>query len=97
MSTSITNPPYEVLATDVRIEAELFVVVLNDGREVGVPYAWFWRLAEATLQQRRNWRLIGGGDGIHWEEIDEDISVRGILRGKPENPAGRPKIAGVPA
>ena len=97
MSTSTTNPAYEVLATDVRIEAELFVVVLNDGREVGVPYAWFWRLSEATPQQRRNWRLIGEGDGIHWEEIDEDISVRGILRGKPENPARRPKTAGVPA
>ena len=97
MSTSITNPAYEVLATDVRIEAELFVVVLNDGREVGVPYAWFWRLSEATPQQRRNWRLIGEGDGIHWEEIDEDISVRGILRGKPENPARRPETTGVPA
>lgn len=90
MSTSITNPPFEALATDVRIEAELFVVKLNDGREVGVPYSWFWRLDEANMEQRRNWRLIGKGDGIHWEDIDEDISVRGILWGKPDNPARRP-------
>lgn len=97
MNTSITNPTFEILATGVRIEADLFVVVLNDGREVGVPYSWFWRLDEATPAQRGNWRLIGEGDGIHWEEIDEDISVRGILRGKPDNPARRPKRVTVSA
>ncbi|WP_420459583.1 DUF2442 domain-containing protein [Neolewinella sp.] len=81
----------EPLATDVRIEAERFYAVLEDGREIGVPYDWFWRLAKATEEQRGNWRFIGKGAGIHWEDIDEDISIKGILKGKPENPARPPK------
>jgi hypothetical protein len=94
---TLDDAPHEVLAIDVRIEAELFVVRLNDGREIGVPYSWFWRLEEATEEERRNWKLIGEGDGIHWEEIDEDISVKGILRGKPSNPARRPGRLTVPS
>ncbi|MCB0629948.1 MAG: DUF2442 domain-containing protein [Saprospiraceae bacterium] len=76
-----------IKATSVRIEKEMFYVLLEDGREVGVPYHWFWRLAEATDEQRKHWRFISGGYGIHWEEkeIDEDISIAGILKGN-KNP-----------
>ena len=87
------NKPF---ATDVRIEAERFYVSLDDGREIGVPYSWFWRLDEANDQQRANWRFIGEGEGIHWEELDEDISIKGILKGKPENPAKPPRKALLP-
>lgn len=85
----------DIRAVDVRIEEELFYVKLEDGREIGVPYSWFWRLAEAAAEQRRNWRFISGGYGIHWEDIDEDISVAGLLKGnKNPNP---PKMRAKPA
>ncbi|MBI2369267.1 MAG: DUF2442 domain-containing protein [Deltaproteobacteria bacterium] len=58
-------------------------VVLSDGRTISVPLAWFPRLLEATARQRAEWELIGGGIGIHWESIDEDISVASLLH--PEN------------
>ena len=60
----------------------MFHVLLEDGRELGVPYTWFWRLADATPAQRKRWRFISGGYGIHWEEIDEDISIEGLLLGR---------------
>jgi hypothetical protein len=59
---------------------ERLIVTLADGREVSAPIAWFPRLAEAPDEQRRNWRFIGRGHGIHWPEIDEDISVASLLR-----------------
>ena len=77
----------EIKALDVRLEEKLFFAILEDGRQIGVPYAWFWRLEKATEEERKNWRFIGGGTGIHWEDLDEDISIMGILKGKPENPA----------
>lgn len=67
------------LATDVRIKSSALLVSLADGREISVPLEWFPRLLKATRTQRSNWRLIGGGIGIHWEEIDEDISVEALL------------------
>lgn len=67
------------LATDVRVRPDALHVTLADGREISVPLAWFPRLQKATRQQRARWRLIGGGVGIHWEEIDEDISVGALL------------------
>jgi hypothetical protein len=66
-------------AVSVRIEAHKFFVHLEDGREIGVPYSWFPRLAGATPAQREQWRLIGKGTGIHWEALDEDLSVNGLL------------------
>lgn len=75
----------DIKATDVRMEKDMFYVLLEDGRELGVPYQWFWRLAQATIDQRQNWRFISGGYGIHWEDIDEDISIAGILKGN-KNP-----------
>ena len=59
--------------------ADEMVVELEDGRRVFVPLAWFARLAAATDAQRADWRLIGGGVGIHWPQLDEDLSVRGLL------------------
>lgn len=67
-------------AVDVRVSNEHVLVVLADGRELAAPLAWFPRLAEATDEQRRNWRLIGRGHGIHWPDVDEDISVESLLR-----------------
>lgn len=67
-------------ATSIRIEPDKFFVILEDGREIGVPYRWFPRLAAATPAQRSQWRLIGRGRGIHWEEVDEDLLVSALLR-----------------
>jgi hypothetical protein len=58
------------------------VVDLSDGRTLSVPIAWFPRLLHATLAERRNWRLIGRGEGIHWPELDEDISIEGLIAGR---------------
>jgi len=56
---------------------------LSDGRSVSVPLVWYPRLAHGTPAERTNWRLIGRGDGVHWPELDEDISVEGVLAGRP--------------
>ena len=58
-------------------------VRLMDGRTISVPLVWYPRLLNNTQQQRKNWRIAGGGYGIHWEEIDEDLSTEGLLRGAP--------------
>ena len=71
----------EPLAVDVRVEDILLRVSLDDGREIAVPVEWFPRLRDASPSDRANWRLIGLGEGIHWPDIDEDISVRGLLAG----------------
>jgi hypothetical protein len=59
---------------------------LADGRTVSVPLAWSWRLANATPAQRRNFEIIGTGEGVHWPDIEEDISARGLLQGIPASP-----------
>jgi hypothetical protein len=66
-------------ATRVYFDAERIHVCLSDGREISAPLEWFPRLYHATDEQRQRWELIGRGVGIHWEEIDEDISVAGLL------------------
>ncbi len=66
-------------ATGVYFDDKLIHVRLSDGREISAPLEWFPRLHNATNQQRQQWELIGRGVGIHWEEIDEDISVAGLL------------------
>jgi hypothetical protein len=68
---------------DVHVTDELLVVDLADGRSVSVPIAWYPRLSNATPEQRSRWETAGAGFGIHWPEIDEDLSVDGILRGIP--------------
>ena len=84
------------LIREVRVTKDEIVAYLADGRVISVPLAWSWRLSEATLAQRANFRLIGAGQGIHWPEVDEDISVEGMLHG---SPAPRPRVhsAGEPA
>jgi len=69
----------EPLAVNVSFTSGMLRVVLADGREVSVPLVWFPRLQKSTGKQRKNWRLIGGGVGIHWEDVDEDVSVERLL------------------
>ena len=61
---------------------EALVVDLADGRTITVPLAWFPRLAHGTRAERANWRLIGGGEGVHWPDLDEDVSVESLLAGR---------------
>lgn len=67
-------------ATGLTLDDEALTVDLADGRRLRVPLAWFPRLVQATPAQRRNWRLVGEGRGLHWPDVDEDLSVRGLLR-----------------
>ena len=73
----------------VKFTKDTFSVALRDGRTITVPLAWYHRLFNATPAQRRNWRVAGGGYGIHWPDIDEDLSTEGLLRGAP---APRPRL-----
>ena len=70
----------ETLAVEVACSDDALTVVLDDGRTVSVPLLWFPRLLNASPKQRKEWEFIGGGIGIHWEAIDEDISVASLLR-----------------
>ena len=70
-------------AVDIRVTEDTLIVELSDGRTIAVPLDWYPRLKYATEDERNNWRLIGRGQGIHWDAIDEDISVEGLLAGKP--------------
>jgi hypothetical protein len=77
MSTSARMDP---TAVDVSVADVALHVVLADGRELSVPPVWFPRLRDASAAQRSHWRLIGCGEGIHWPDVDEDVSVLGLLR-----------------
>ena len=70
-------------AENITVTKDTLSVDLSDGRTISVPLAWFPRLLHSTPEERNNWRLIGKGHGIHWEEIDEDISIEGLLAGRP--------------
>jgi hypothetical protein len=70
-------------AESVTVTEDTLSVDLSDGRTISVPLAWFPRLLHASQEERINWRLIGKGQGVHWEDIDEDISVEGLLAGRP--------------
>jgi hypothetical protein len=80
MSTLTLNA--DPLATDVEVTGSMLRVTLDDGRELAVPIEWYPRLLDADASARNNWRLIGRGEGIHWPDVDEDISVLGLLAGK---------------
>jgi hypothetical protein len=77
---------------DVRFDSERLIVDLADGRTIAVPLSWYPRLLEASTAQRSNWTQAGGGFGIHWPDVDEDLSVAGLLRGAPA-PDVRPGAA----
>ena len=70
-------------AEKVKVSKDTLIVDLSDGRTILVPLEWYPRLLNATAAERNNWRLIGRGHGIHWEDIDEDLSVEGLLAGRP--------------
>ncbi len=70
-------------AESITVTEDTLTVDLSDGRTISVPLAWFPRLLHASAVERVNWRLIGKGEGIHWEDIDEDISTENLLLGKP--------------
>lgn len=83
------------LAADERVAAvdfrdESLVVSLKDGRTISVPLTWYPRLQHASATQRNNWKISGGGYGIHWPDVDEDLSTEGLLRGAP-SPLARPR------
>ncbi len=71
------------LAVNVSVSEDTLSVDLRDGRSILVPVAWYPRLASSSAKERDNWRLIGQGEGIHWEDLDEDISMLGLLEGRP--------------
>jgi hypothetical protein len=81
MSSSVVEASARAIA--VEVTQDELVVSLTNGRKIVVPLAWFPRLLHATEAQRNGWELLGDGAGIHWDEIDEDLSVAGLLRGTP--------------
>ncbi len=70
-------------AVDVSVTEDTLAVELSDGRTISVPLEWYPRLVDGSAQERNNWRIIGRGEGVHWADLDEDISVEGLLVGKP--------------
>lgn len=98
--SSSTVETREALAVRVEVSEDTLSVELADGRTIAVPVAWYPRLAHATAEERTSWRLIGGGRGVHWPGVDEDVSVANLLAGQPSAEsqssfkrwlAGRPK------
>ena len=73
----------EVLIQNIRVTEDTITAYLTDGRTISVPLAWSWRLSEASPKQRANFEIIGDGEGVHWPDIDEDISAEGMLYGAP--------------
>ena len=89
MSTA-AHPSSDPRVRAVEVTDDLITAHLADGRTISVPLAWSWRLSDATPEQRARYEIIGDGTGIHWPEVDEDISVRGMLEGIPaRRPARR--------
>ncbi len=70
-------------AIGAEVSSDTLTVELDDGRTVSVPVAWYPRLSHATQEERAEWRIVGSGEGLHWASIDEDISVDGLLAGRP--------------
>ena len=91
MSTLVTER--EVFGVAVRFSEDAMTVLLDDGRSLSVPLAWYPRLLHGTKVEREKFQLIGSGEGIHWPDLDEDISVEGLLAGRQsaENPASLAK------
>ena len=81
MSTAVQLQ--ELRIKNISVSRDTITAQLVDGRTISVPLAWSWRLSEATAKQRANWEIIGDGDGVRWPDIDEDISVEGMLYGSP--------------
>jgi hypothetical protein len=82
-----------ISASAVRFDDSLMWVELADGRVLGIPLAWFPRLLNATPEQRLRYEISGGGQGLHWDELDEDIAVAGLLAGRGDRAAKLPSAA----
>ena len=82
----------ELRIKNIKVSKDTITAHLTDGRTISVPIAWSWRLAEATPEERANYQIIADGHGVHWPDIDEDISAEGMLYG---TPAHRPKLTKV--
>ena len=80
MSTAVST---DTRIARIEVSDETVTAHLADGRAISVPLVWSWRLSEATPAQRANWQLIGDGHGVHWPDVDEDISAEGMLNGTP--------------
>ncbi len=80
ITSDVRSVEFNCDAMEVMIDEDMLRVRLADGREIAAPLEWYPRLRDATPEQRSKWEIIGGGYGIHWEDLDEDISVRGLLR-----------------
>jgi hypothetical protein len=89
MSTSTLKADERV--TMVKFTKDAISVTLRDGRTITVPLAWYPRLLTASPAERKNWHIAGGGYGIHWPDIDEDLSTEGLLRGAPAPRSPKPK------
>jgi hypothetical protein len=86
--TSLTEIAFPA-ATNAGVTDDTLTVDLSDGRTISVPLAWYPRLAHGTPEERSAWRLIGRGEGIHWPQLDEDISVEGLIAGRPSGESQR--------
>ena len=78
-----------VKVQDVLLSEDALTVDLSDGRTLSAPLVWYPRLLHGALQERRNWRLIGDGEGIHWPDLDEDVSVENLIFGRPSGESQR--------
>ena len=87
MNTAVPN---DARISSIDVTDDEIIATLVDGRRISVPLAWSWRLSDATVEQRKHYELIGSGEGIHWPDINEDISAKGMLFGQP---ARRPQHA----
>ena len=93
MNCAVSDTPRII---DIKVTDESIIANLADGRMISVPLAWSWRLSEATPEQRSNFEIIASGQGVHWPDVDEDISATGMLYGTPARPrkqAMQPAIA----
>lgn len=87
MNTVANNEPR---ITDIEVTEDAITARLVDGRVISVPLVWSWRLSRATPAQRQNFEIIGSGEGVHWPDVDEDLSARGMLQGTPAPPPKQP-------
>ena len=85
MSTAVS---VDARVNEVSVTDELITFRLMDGRVISVPLAWSWRLSDASPEQRSRFEIIGDGQGVHWPDVDEDISVEGMLHGVPARRPG---------
>jgi len=83
-------PSSEPRIAKVAVTDDEIIATLTDGRTISVPLVWSWRLAGATREQRNNYEIIGSGQGVHWPDVDEDISAIGMLTGSPARPPKQP-------